>query len=60
MTKCTNWEDTKLRGEKQQQSDPCEENKKSKDKKCQRKENKDVWCFNHLPFAHEQGSTIAY
>lgn len=38
MTKCTNWEDTKLRGEKQQQSDPREENKKSKDKKCQRKE----------------------
>ena len=38
MTKYTNWEDTKLRREKQQQSDPCEENKKSKDKKCQRKE----------------------
>lgn len=38
MTKYTNWEDTKLREEKQQQSHPCEENKKSKDKKCQRKE----------------------
>lgn len=27
MTKYTNWEDTKLRGGKQQQSDPYEENK---------------------------------
>ena len=33
MTKYTNWEDTKLQGEKQEQSDPYEE-----DKKCKRKE----------------------
>ena len=33
MTKYTNWEDTKLQGGKQQQSDPNEKNKKRKDKK---------------------------
>ena len=38
MTKYTNWEDTKLQGGKQQQSDPYEENKKRKDKKCKTKE----------------------
>ena len=47
MTKYTNWEDTKRQGGKQQQSDPYEENKKRKDKKCQRKRkiNEDFWCF---------------